>query len=409
MKSFQSFLKEEDEGSKLKHIHHVEDRPLLHGHEGFEHAHAALLHAHEHIKAGHKSSNLTMKYDGSPAVVFGHHPKTGKFFVASKSAFNKNPKINHTHADIEKHHGHAPGLASKLHAALDHLPKVTPKKGVYQGDLMYHHEDHDKEHLHEDLNHHKNGDVSFTPNTITYKAKGETAKKIKGSKLGIAIHTKYHGNDIHSMSAHHDVDHENFKQHKDVYHHTAEHDTSKVNHSAENEKMFHKHMAAAKEIHDTHGSKMYHATEKHQGEGGHLATYINHTVRHDEVPSAEGFKKHLKGHFDKAASKLKSEAGQAKKHAEAKEHIDHVEKNKQHYDNLLKMHHHLQTAKNHLVRSLETHEGEYEHHIEGKKSKPEGFVLHHEHEGKHEPSKLVNRAEFAKANLLKVRKPAKEE
>ena len=104
MKSFQSFLKEEDEGSKLKHIHHVEDRPLMHGHAGFEHAHAALMHAHEHIKAGHKSSNLTMKYDGSPAVVFGHHPKTGKFFVASKSAFNKNPKINHTHADIEKHH-----------------------------------------------------------------------------------------------------------------------------------------------------------------------------------------------------------------------------------------------------------------------------------------------------------------
>jgi hypothetical protein len=64
------------------------------------------------------------------------------------------------------------------------------------------------------------------------------------------------------------------------------------------------------------------------------------------------------------------------------------------------MHHHLAQAKNHLVKSLETHEGRYEHHIEGKKSKPEGFVVNSDHG----PDKLVNRSEFARANLLKVRK-----
>jgi hypothetical protein len=147
MKTFISFLKEEaePEGSALKHIHHAEDRPLMHGAEGFEHAHGALMQAHEHMKAKANSSNLTMKYDGSPAIIFGHHPKTGKFFVASKSAFNKTPKINHTEADVDKNHGHAPGLASKLKAALKHLPKVTPKHGVYQGDMM---------HTSEDLHHH---------------------------------------------------------------------------------------------------------------------------------------------------------------------------------------------------------------------------------------------------------------
>jgi hypothetical protein len=106
MISFLHFLKEEDDG-KLKHIAHAEDRPLLHGSEGFTHTHGALTQAHEHIKSGGNSSALTMKYDGSPAVVFGHHPETGKFFVASKSAFNKNPKINYTHEDIAKNHGHA--------------------------------------------------------------------------------------------------------------------------------------------------------------------------------------------------------------------------------------------------------------------------------------------------------------
>ena len=111
MKSFKTFLNEETEGEKLKHITHAEDRPLQQGSKGFEHAYNALNQAHDHIKSGGHSSALTMKYDGSPAVVFGHHPESGKFFVASKSAFNVNPKLNFTHKDIEKHHGHAPGLA----------------------------------------------------------------------------------------------------------------------------------------------------------------------------------------------------------------------------------------------------------------------------------------------------------
>ena len=166
MYSFLTFLKEEAEASdgKLKHIHHAEDRPLFHGAKGFEHAKSALNQAHEHIKSGGDSSALTMKYDGSPAVVFGHHPETGKFFVASKSAFNVKPKLNYTHKDIIKHHGHAPGLVNKLHAALNHLKKVAPKTGVYQGDIM---------HSGDDLHHEKNGKVSFTPNTIKYTAKGE--------------------------------------------------------------------------------------------------------------------------------------------------------------------------------------------------------------------------------------------
>jgi hypothetical protein len=398
MLQFKEFLKEEAEGKKLQHIAHPEDRPLMHGHEGFEQAHSALMNAHAHMKAGHKSTNLTMKYDGSPAIVFGHHPETGKFFVATKSIGNKNPKINHTAADIDKNHGHAPGLASKLKTALKHLPKVTPKTGVYHGDLMHTQEDHK---IHESLIVEAKGDVSFTPNTITYTAKGEHAKAIKKSKVGVVVHQKYEGKDIHSLSASPHVDTSEFKHHPDVHIHGAEHDTSKVQHSAQDETGFHKHMAAAKEIHDTHGHKMYNSVHpKHSGEAGHLATYINKTVRHDEVPSVKGFKEHLASHHEKEAGKVKTEKAQETKRSEGKAQISHVEKNKAHYGNLLTMHHHLAQAKNHLVKSLETHEGHYEHHIEGKKSKPEGFVVN----SQHGPDKLVNRSEFARANLLKVRK-----
>ena len=389
------------EGGQLKHIHHAEDRPLMHGYAGFEHAYGALQQAHEHIKSGSKSSNLTMKYDGSPSIVFGHHPSNGKFFVASKSAFNKNPKINHTEKDIEKNHGHAPGLVKTLKHALKHLPKVTPKTGVYQGDVMHH---EDIKHLHEGfIVEAKGSKVSFTPNTITYTAHGDDAKKIKKSKIGVVVHQKY-TDDMKHATPH--VDHKNFKEHPDVHIHGAEHDTSKVHHSAENEKEFNKHMKAAKDIHDTHGHKMYDAVHHaHGGETGHLSTYINHTVRHDEVPHVKGFQAHLYSQHEKMANKVKTPKAKTEKRTEGEHQIKHVEKNKSAYGHLFSMHHHLHQAKNALVNSLETHEGKYEHHIEGKKSKPEGFVVNHKPEGgKEEPTKLVNRAEFAKANLLKVRK-----
>ena len=392
MHSFKTFLREEAESDgKLKHIHHAEDRPLFHGAEGFKHAKGALNQSHEHIKSGGNSSHLTMKYDGSPAVVFGHHPETGKFFVASKSAFNKTPKINYTHDDIKRNHGHAPGLMDKLHAALNHLKKVAPKTGVYQGDIM---------HSGTDVEHHKGGKASFTPNTITYTAKGEDAEKVKKSKIGIVTHTQYHGDDITSMKADPHPDLHNFGQHPDVWQKSPNHDTKQIHYSDEDQSEFHKHMMAAQDIHDKNKKTMYKATEPHRGETGHLSTYINHTVRTDEVPSADGLKKHIADKYKKASDKLKTPAAQSRKNTEAKSHANHIDAHKDDYENLLKMHHHLQQAKDVLVRNLEQHEGGLEHHIDSKRTGPEGFVINHAGE----PTKLVNRKEFAKANLLKVRK-----
>jgi hypothetical protein len=390
MYSFLTFLKEEDEGGKLKHITHAEDRPLQNGSEGFGHAVGALQQAHEHIKSGGHSTALTMKYDGSPSLVFGHHPKTKKFFVASKSAFNKNPKINYTNNDIEKNHGHAPGLVEKLKHALEHLPKVAPKKGVYQGDVMFSGEDK-KETKH---------GVSFTPNTITYSAKGAEGDKIRKAKFGVVVHQQYHGKDIDSMKADASPDVHNFKQHEDVWHKSAEHNASKINYSEKDQEQFKNHIAAAQKIHDESGKGMYSATEPHRGAGGHLETYINQTVRTGEKPTAKGLQKHIQDKFIKAASKLKTPAAQARKETEAKSHVQHIEGNIEHYNNLLNMHHHLQQAKNVLVKNLEKNTGGLEHHIDGKPTGPEGFVVNYGGE----PTKLVNRAEFARANLLKVRK-----
>jgi hypothetical protein len=403
MLGFKDFLTEgapTEEGAKLKHITHAEDRPLFHGAEGFNHAYNALHGAHFHTKQGLNTNKLTMKYDGSPSIVYGHNPENNKFFVASKSAFNKNPKLNYTPEDIEKNHGHAPGLVEKLKAGLQHLPKIAPKQGVFQGDVMFTKPDLKKE-----------GDkTSFTPNTITYTASGDKAKQINKSQLGVVTHTKYEGTNLANMRATGNVSESDFGHDPDVYHHTASYDASGAHYSEQSQQKVLGELSKAKQIHETHGDKMYKAIlPEHSGESGHLATYINHTVRTGETPSTEGFANHVSGQLKKKFDKIKTPAKKQEIINDADRQLKHIDKNKEHYDNLLKMHGHLQNAKNELVNSLESNEGSYAHAIGGVASKPEGFVYNHTHNGVTEPTKLVNRAEFARQNLLKSRGEPKTE
>jgi len=392
MLKFKTFLKEEEvkpaAGEHLKHLTHMEDMPINDGHRGFHNAASLLKKAHEHITSGHSDARITTKYDGSPSVVFGHHPQTGKFFVATKSAFNKTPKINYTPEDIEKNHGHSPGLVNKLKEALHHLHKVAPKHGVYQGDLMYGHGDA-KEHK---------GSYHFTPNTITYSAKkdSEEGKKIAKSKLGIVVHTKYHGPTIESMKAGFDPDLHNFKKHPHVNVIDHEVDFSKVNHNSKNEHDYHHHMAEAQKEFRNTPHETFAVTTPH---AEHLNTYINDTVRTGETPSVSGYSKHLKKKFQKKIDDVSTEKAKSKKQEELNNHLDHVTKHKEHFESLFKMHHHLQQAKNALVSSLSSHP-KFEHSIDNKPTEPEGFVIHHPDHGM---GKLVNREGFAKANLLKVR------
>ena len=394
---FKHFLNEgaPEEGAKLKHITHAEDRPLFHGADGFTHAYNALHGVNYQINQKSQSNKLTMKYDGSPSIVYGTNPENNKFFVASKSAFNKNPKLNYTPEDVEKNHGHAPGLVEKLKAGLQHLPKIAPKKGVYQGDMMF---------TKPDVKNNKDGTVSFTPNTITYSARGKKAESINNAKVGVVTHTKYEGTNLSNMRATGNVSENEFGNNPDVFHHTASYDTSLVDHSKEAQNRFLDEMGKAKAIHTEHGDKMYKSIHsEHSGEAGHLATYINQTVRTGETPSTEGFSNHVSGQLKKKFDKIKTPAKKQEIMDDAGKQLKHIEKNKGHYDNLLKMHGHLQNAKNELVNSLESNEGGYAHAIGGVASKPEGFVYNHTHNGVTEPTKLVNRAEFARQNLLKSR------
>ena len=92
-------------------------------------------------------STMSVKIDGAPAIVWGTNPATGKFFVGTKSVFNKvKIKINHTHEEIDENHEGA--VAIILHCALDCLPRT---EGIVQGDFIGF-----------------GGDDTYQPNTVTY-------------------------------------------------------------------------------------------------------------------------------------------------------------------------------------------------------------------------------------------------
>ena len=188
MKSFKQFLPEQFLVEKANtHLEHIEDRVLDEGSAGAREALYAIKGAHEFLRGNSDNSyNVTVKWDGAPAVIFGTNPENGRFFVGSKSVFNVNPKINYTKEDC--YANHPSGLAEKLAEALKYLSKLNVK-GVLQGDLMYTPGDLksaviDGEKM-----------ITFHPNAIVYAVPENTdlAKRIRASKIGIVIHTTYSG------------------------------------------------------------------------------------------------------------------------------------------------------------------------------------------------------------------------
>ena len=382
---FTSFLREmtEADEKKLKHLEHLEDHPINAGKEGIDHAVNNLLDVHRKLRGRDNESKITMKYDGSPSIVFGHHPENGKFFVASKSAFNKNPKLNYNEADIEKNHGHAPGLVEKLKHALNHLHKVAPPRGVYQGDIM---------HTHGDVQDHGHK-VSFTPNTITYSAKKSSphAKAALASKIGVAVHTAYKGDNLEDMEAQYAPDLSHFGNHKDVHLISTEHDLSRIDYKREHQQEFNKHMKEAQRL-----ARQIPA-EAHDAIGAHripLKTYINSTVRTGTEPSVEGFIDHYKKAHQKGIDSVKTEKSKQAKTVEMQRALQHVMDNKHHFHNIKQLHKSLQKAKDVLTNTLSSN-SEFDHHIEGKKTKPEGFVVVRNNR----PTKFVDRKEFSAANF----------
>ena len=370
---------------KLTHLEHPEDGIVSGGSKGFHHGLHTLDAVHSQLTGGKTPhTHISTKYDGSPSLVFGHHPQSGKFFVATKSAFNKTPKLNYTHADIVKNH-EAGGLREKLHTALAHLPKSAPKHGVFQGDVMYTH--HDIAKNTDAKSHH------FKPNTITYSTHrhSEEGKKISKAKIGVAVHTQYHGKTLEDMKAGAVGDTKKFTDHPHVHLISTKTEVEHSHYPPEAQTKYMHHMREAMRAHHKIPEEGHSAIAQHTE---HLKTYINKSVVEGSKPSVEGYKHHLATvHGTRAAGK-KSAAGKEAQVSKGEHLIHHAHVNAQHFENMFAAHHHTEEAKNVLVHALSSHTT-YGHSIGGKATKPEGFVVSHQGHA----SKLVHRADFSRANL----------
>jgi len=191
MFSFKGFTTQE----RNTHLEHLEDDIINRGSEGGRNA-INFLKSIRNMLAGSSSKkvNMTVKWDGAPAIICGINPENGKFFVGTKAVFNKNPKVNYTNADIRKNHSGE--LANKLSIALRELSRLGIK-GVLQGDFLFSQSDLKKIDMDGDAM------ISFTPNTITYAVpvNSNIGRKIQRAKMGIVFHTKYTGKTLDSMTA----------------------------------------------------------------------------------------------------------------------------------------------------------------------------------------------------------------
>ncbi len=191
MFSFKGFTTQD----RNTHLEHLEDDIINRGSKGGENA-LNFLRSVRDMLAGssRKKVNMTVKWDGAPAIICGINPENGKFFVGTKSVFNKNPKVNYTNADIRNNHSGE--LATKLSIALRELSRLGIK-GVLQGDFLFAASDLKSATI--------DGEkmITFTPNTITYAVpvNSSIGRQISRARMGIVFHTKYTGKTLDSMTA----------------------------------------------------------------------------------------------------------------------------------------------------------------------------------------------------------------
>ena len=192
MQKLSTFIAEQ----KNTHMEHLEDMIFNDGVDGARLAINSLQNLRDMLAGRGKSKvNVTVKWDGAPAIFAGVDPADGKFFVAKKGIFNVNPQLFKSQADINA--ALSGELKTKFSIALREFAKLGIRKGVYQGDLMF-----------------TKGDVkvatvagekyyTFQPNTIVYAVpvKSNLGAQIKRASIGVVWHTTYEGREISKMKA----------------------------------------------------------------------------------------------------------------------------------------------------------------------------------------------------------------
>ena len=188
---------------KNLHLEHLEDEIINNGIDGGRAAINFVRSLRDMMKGNSKSKvNMTVKWDGAPAIWAGKHPEDGRFFVAKKSLFNKEPLFYTSESEIKNASELSGDLETKFIESYKYLSKLSWGDKIFQGDLMFT-DDDKKEQKIDDIEY-----ITFQPNTILYAIQKDSklGETIDNAKYGIVFHTSYSGGTIDDLTASFGVD-----------------------------------------------------------------------------------------------------------------------------------------------------------------------------------------------------------
>lgn len=388
--SMNTFLNE----AVFKHSTHIEDLILTQP-NGAEIALEGLKHVVETLGQSSNVAEVTKKVDGAPAIVFGY--LGDRFFVGSKSIFNKEPKINYTPEDVDKNH--QGDLGKVLKNALVYLKKVCPKGRVFQGDYVFDSSSRKSENI-DGVKYY-----TFQPNTIKYAVEvdSDLGNAIGSAKFGIAVHTEYKSKGLEPQDLYvdnFDVQEGDFSKSPDVWLTDVNHrDVSKIvpfqgKEQKDLEKLFKTVESLSKKI-DV--SRVMELSE-------YLLPFVNTYIRNNRpYPTSKNMEKEFRDYINdkikKDVDSKKTEAGKQKVVAKYADVIKALDKVKN-LDSLFECHKTLTKIKLLLIHKLESikalktfltkADGSLE--VTGS----EGYVIA---QTSAKSCKLVDRYQFSKANF----------
>ena len=408
--SFKDMLLESKAGKNL-HLEHLEDEIINHGVPGGRAAINFLRSLRDMLAGASRSSgNMTVKWDGAPAIFCGIDPSDGKFFVAKKSVFNKEPKLYKSDAEINADLSGT--LNSKFKVALAELSKLGIKD-VLQGDLMFTDDIEDDDI--DGVAYH-----TFQPNTIVYAVpKGsDLGKKINKAKIGIVFHTTYTGDELQSMKASFGADTSKLRIPSSVWTDDATYKdvSGKAVFTKEETAYVTKILSqTGKTFQKINANKLrsfIRLQESMTGTmaGASLKTYNNSKVRAGEKVNnpgahAKGYEKWVESSIQKQIDKVKSPAGKKKYENIQKEYVREVRKHTGNLKQIITFQNLLVDAKMQIVKKLNSVKQLTNTFIRTsngyKVTNPEGFVAIDRVSGG--AVKLVDRMEFSFNNFTAIK------
>ena len=390
--------------AKNLHLEHLEDEIINQGIDGGRGAINFLQGLRDMMKGNSKSSvNMTVKWDGAPAIFCGKHPEDGRFFVAKKSLFNKEPLFYCSEQEIKDASELSGQLKEKFLTSFQCLSKLSWNT-IMQGDLMY---TSDTKMQKIDGKSY----ITFQPNTILYAVdiNSDLGKQIANSKMGIVFHTTYSGATIQDLSASFGANISSLGSNKDVWMDDATYKDVSGNSTltAQETLALTKELSAVgKAFHgitkkDLEKFRKIQDTIQQKGAGGSYKTYVNSLIRGGTYkPTYNGYMKHFENYWrDKVVGKVKTEKTKQIKREIGEQLYAELRSLNKFITNLTKFMEHLVIAKQIIIVGLNRVKsiGTFKKTSNGFEAvNPEGYVAI---DKTGSAVKLVDRMEFAFNNF----------